>query len=296
MYRPEDLLKIEEDAVDQATSGWRGDVEGFRKAVLLILATRMAGEDDSVTLAKIKALLASLPSPVGMDEAALKGVELAHEFALGVFRSVMKRTPPKIPVSKNSKDAVTGLDKAADEAISQSISNLNRIAKANQTSVLTAVAPVLQSPARSKAAVAWATNNASNSATAKMAKKLGERVCWVSERDACVHCLAYSGDFSDGGDFSPRTFAAKPLKTAGRIYHPPLHPHCRCAIEIGITDEYAAALKRESVRSILKGFKMPSESEKVRLEAAQRLLEQDPVAPASVKKYTERAVKRGKFN
>jgi hypothetical protein len=80
-----------------------------------------------------------------------------------------------------------------------------------------------------------------------------------------------------------------------KLFHPPLHPNCRCHIEIGISPDYAEALQREAKRSILKGFKMESESEKVRLEAAKRLLETETGMPKSVEKYAERSVKRGKF-
>jgi hypothetical protein len=70
--------------------------------------------------------------------------------------------------------------------------------------------------------------------------------------------------------------------------------------------DFPAALRREAERSILLGHALPSESENVRAQAADRLLARIGTAknsrspsgwqvPASVKKRTERALKNGTF-
>lgn len=298
MTTPENLLKIEQAVVERSVGKWRQDVDSVKKAILILIA-----EADSKNLEElipqIQLLLDSLDVPVGMGQEALDGVLEAHAFGQEVVANAVDGEQPKIAVSKNSKEAVGNLRIDALAALQESKDNLSKglIGKGAQ-SVLTALAPVLQNPAKAEAAVTWAVNNASNSAVSKLSLKMGESVVWISERNGCASCLAYSGKRGTKVGFpTDLSFAAKPVKVKGdTIPHPPLHSHCRCTIEPGITEEYAAALKRESVRSILKGFKMDSESEKVRIDAAKRLLDQDPVAPASVKKYANKAIKKGKFD
>jgi len=298
MTTPENLLKIEQAVVARSVGQWKTDVESVKKAILIKIA-----ESDTTDLEwlipEIQSLLDSLDVPVGMGQEALDGVLEAHAFGQSVVANAVDGKQPKIAVSKNSKEAVGNLRIDALAALQEAKDNLSKglIGKGAQ-SVLTAVAPVLQNPAKAEAAVTWAINNASNSAVSKLSLKMGETMVWISERDGCVHCQAYNGERSTKTGFpKDLTFGAKPLNVqGGTLPHPPLHPHCRCSVEPGITDEYAAALKRESVRSILKGFKMESESEKVRIAAAKKLLDQDPVAPASVKKYANKAIKKGKFD
>lgn len=298
MTTPENLLAIEQAVVARSVGKWRQDVDSVKKAILILIA-----EADSKNLEElipqIQLLLDSLDVPVGMGQEALDGVLEAHAFGQEVVANAVDGEQPKIAVSKNSREAVGSLRIDALAALQEAKDNLSKglIGKGAQ-SILTAVAPVLQNPAKAEAAVTWAINNASNSAVSKLSLKMGETMTWISERNGCVHCLSYSGQTSTKTGFpKDLTFGAKPLNVqGGTLPHPPLHPHCRCTVEPGITEEYAAALKRESVRSILKGFKMDSESEKVRIDAAKRLLDQDPVAPASVKKYANKAIKKGKFD
>jgi len=55
------------------------------------------------------------------------------------------------------------------------------------------------------------------------------------------------------------------------------------------------ALKREAQRSILKGWSLPSESERVRVAAAERLLARGSNLPKTVQQVARDAVKRGRF-
>jgi len=298
MTTPENLLKIEQAVVARSVGQWKTDVESVKKAILIKIA-----ESDTTDLEwlipEIQSLLDTLDVPVGMGQEALDGVLEAHAFGQSVVANAVDGKQPKIAVSKNSKEAVGNLRIDALAALQEAKDNLSKglIGKGAQ-SVLTAVAPVLQNPAKAEAAVTWAINNSANSAVSKLSLKMGETLVFIPERDACVHCTRYAGLRSTKTGFpAGLTFGSKPLKSdSATIAHPPLHPHCRCTVEPGITDEYADALKREAVRSILRGTKMESESEKVRIAAAKKLLDQDPVAPASVKKYANKAIKKGKFD
>ena len=143
-----------------------------------------------------------------------------------------------------------------------------------------------------------AINQAGNEATRHTATTAGLPVVWVAERNACVICLAYSGqtvgknESFDGG----LTYSSRPSLLPG-ILTPPRHPYCRCHLEPLKAPEYAAALRREADRSILRGFALPNESRVVRLDAAKTLLDKPGlVAPKSVKRYAARSVKNGAFD
>jgi len=297
MTTPEELYKLEQAVVARSIGQWKEDVDEAKKAILILLSG--ADPDNLAALIpQINSILDSLNVPVGMAEDALEGILDAHNFGKEVVANAVEGTQPKIAVSNNSKKAVGNLRIDAHSALQEAKDNLSGgLIGSGSQSVLTALAPLFQNPAKAEAAVTWAINNASNSAVSKLSLKMGETMVWISERNGCVHCLRYSGERSTKTGFpKDLTFGSKPLAVKGTLPHPPLHPHCRCTVEPGITDEYADALKRESVRSILKGFSMDSESEKVRIDAAKRLLDQDPVAPASVKKYSNQAIKRGTFD
>lgn len=296
---PEDLLAIEEEVLKAVVGTWAESVEAAHKAIIVLIAG-VDGLDMTEIVPLVQEILDSLEVPEFMNEEALAGIIKAHIFGAELADQSDDEELPKVKLSKSARKAVATLKQDAQEALDQSKANLSRpLIGGGAQSITTAIAPVLQNPAKAKAATAWAVNAASNSAVAKIAKERGVEYCWIGERDGCVHCTAYNGEFSNhNGQFPINlTFASKPLKVyGGTLVHPPLHPHCRCHIEIGISEDYAEALKREAVRSILKGTKMDSESEKVRLEAAKRLLDQNPTAPASVQKYAARSIKKGSFN
>lgn len=291
---PEELLAIELEVVAAVVGTWTTAVAAAHKAILLLIAG-VEGNDMTEILPEVEKILNTLEVPEYMNEEALAGLIKAHIFGAELANQADDEEIPKVKLSKSSRKAVAKLREGAQEALDTSKQNLSRpLIGGGAQSVTTAIAPVLQSPAKISAATAWAVNAASNSAVAKIAKERGETYCWIGERDGCVHCQRYNGEYSDeNGEFpTDLTYGKKPLKLyEAKLFHPPLHPHCRCHIEIGISTDYAAALKREAVRSILKGVKMESESEKVRVDAAKRLLDTDPVAPASVKKYAAKSVK-----
>lgn len=143
------------------------------------------------------------------------------------------------------------------------------------------------------------TNKASNIGLERVAAESEELIAvWRAEQDGCVHCMAYQGHRQRKGVYPKGlTFAAKPLK-AEVVKRPPLHPNCRCTqwiLHKDVAPAVQAGLKREAQRSILKGWSVSSESEKVRLDAARRLLADHPAMPKSVQAYARSAVKNGAF-
>lgn len=293
MTTPEILYGIETEVVGSAVGLWKERVEEVKKAIL-ILISEADSKDLSSIVPQVRALINSLDIPDGMEDAALAGILKAHRFGVEVVANALDDELPEVKLSGNSQNAVQGLSMGAQSALDEAKQNLSRpLIGTGAQSILAAVGPLLSNPSKAERAVTWAVNNASNSAVSKLTLEKGEQLTWISERNGCIHCLAYSGKRGTLTGFPKGlTFGAKPLEQEGEtIPHPPLHPNCRCMVEPGISDDYAQALERESVRSVLRGFKMESESEKVRIDAAKRLLEEDPVAPESVKKYARRKIK-----
>lgn len=159
-----------------------------------------------------------------------------------------------------------------------------------------ALAPLLGAANAVKRTTTTLVNSAGNAGVVAAASAADLKVVWVAETNACVHCLAYSGRTVAAGKAFPKGLsylASNPYQAPGK--HPPLHPNCRCTLEVLGDQSYADALRREADRSVLRGFSLETESMRTRVAAAERLLEQGVDAPKSVIKYAERSVASGKF-
>jgi hypothetical protein len=170
---------------------------------------------------------------------------------------------------------------------------------------LTAAAHANRAATTAEQTTSWVVNRSANDGVQDVADELGLERIWVAERDACVHCQGLAGATSVDGVFDASlTFAEKPLAVwpGPDLTSPPRHPNCRCRTQPWIDAEMPAgvpdqrdALKREAERSILTGWRLPSESERVRLGAAERLLAAGTKLPASVQARARTAVRRGEF-
>lgn len=222
---------------------------------------------------------------LGVGHALNASVAVRTAFTTSDFSAI----PPPIdvlrPVARVSIRTLSGLDRVA--VFSQGF-----------TSVTVSTARAGQAVKGIEASVAAHITSAASAAVTDVAESTGWARIWVAERDACLHCLAYAGHITTTGVFpTGLTFADRPLRPMGPLLGPPLHPHCRCVLELIDPDDHevSRALKREAKRSVLRGFSLPSESEAARLRAAQRLLERGSTLPKSVKQYARTAVRRGEF-
>lgn len=127
---------------------------------------------------------------------------------------------------------------------------------------------------------------------------------WRAERGACVACLGYAGALAEPGEsFRPVVDVADPSQRPdGPVWGPPLHPHCRCALEWwtgpGEADltavDLPVALRREAQRSIASGAAMGSEPN--RLRAAERLLDvAELLIPKTAQRRARKALQAGQF-
>lgn len=264
------LEDVERKTVEAVAGKWSREVEAFRRALL----ARWSANGQSLTPAEVRALASKLDTSPAQVNAAKALLPAA---ALGDAR-VKAKTKVQLP-SKAAVKALTGAQAKPRAAVAESLTRAAGLDLGTVAGVLGVLGPLGASVNAMKGAASYAVNAAANEALASAAEQADEKVVFIAERDACVDCITRGGDTGEAALTDP----------------PPLHPWCRC--ELGTYDDPAVplAMKRESVRSVLRGFSLPSESNAARLRAAQQMLRKGPVAPASVKRYAAAAIKSGKF-
>lgn len=243
---------------------------------------------------RIRRFVLKLVAPkIGNELAA--AVEAAWNLGVTDAVKVIGEGEPKSMRGRAAPVPIVDLAFAAQRAIAQHVGDARKLARAgaDPAAVLSKVFAADNTLKREVTSIVNRAGNAGATAVADAAKK---PTVWISEVNACVTCLAYSGvvarpgkDFPAGLTYGATSTVAEPVP------YPPAHPHCRCTVEPLNDQSYADALRRESDRSVLRGFSLESEPMKVRIAAAERLLAKGVDAPKSVKKYAADAIKRGEF-
>lgn len=148
------------------------------------------------------------------------------------------------------------------------------------------------SPAPSALDKDWTAHRSKILAQLKAAEDEGQAVVWVAERNACPNCLAYQGHVVAPSQPFPAglTYGDHALKPYGELIGPPLHPHCRCELEL--TDLEPGSLDlplaREAARSVARGL-TDHASAPAKLRATKRLLARKDKAGLLPKSVQERA-------
>jgi hypothetical protein len=169
------------------------------------------------------------------------------------------------------------------------------------TQVQVALARAAKIEQRVEAAVAWHLLYANQQAVTDTARRRKLDLIWVSERDACVVCLALNGDVVSPGESFDVTATYGDADKVPAVWpdaehcpHPPRHNRCRCRCELhdSVTGAgLVTALKRESDRAIVYGWRTDSESGESRRRAADKLLRTGVKLPESVKHRGEIQIK-----
>lgn len=275
-----DLAKLEAQVIGAVR------VRGFLDSVAE-LRRLLAAESPDI---RRKVLALTAPS-IGRDLAAA----VSAAFDIGVTDAVRAvGAGASLPTSSAPRE-LTAAALASQSSIRDLLGTARKLAQAGAEPDAV-LSPVFAAAHTLERDVVTLVNQAGNEGVA-VASDVNERpTVWVAETNACVHCLAYSGrvtmpgkDFPGGLTYGSRGLDTGPLRT------PPLHPHCRCTLELLNDQSYADALRREADRSVLRGFSLESESMRVRVDAAERLLSHGVDAPKSVIAYARSAVKRGEF-
>jgi hypothetical protein len=263
-----DLDRIEAEAVAAAVGAWGGDVERLKRAVLSLYHAK----GGTLTEGEMRALLArlDLPAPPRLGS-----------YVTRAARAGDARVPEKtaLHVMPAAAGIAASIEAKPGEALAEARRRLAVVGDlSNLASVLTITAPLTRSVADMGAAAQYAVHRSANEAVMSAAAQAGAKTVFVPERDACVDCIEQGGQTDDDG-----------------FELPPLHPWCRCEVQTYDDPDVPLALKREAIRSVLRGFSLPSESEAERLRAAAAMLKKRPQAPESVKAYARRAVAEGRF-
>lgn len=150
----------------------------------------------------------------------------------------------------------------------------------------------------------WTANEGINAGTSDVARKMGLRLVWVAERNACLHCLAHAGYVVEPGAFFPGLSFDPQASNIPAVEHPPLHPNCRC--QTRTTDapagpapldrsslNPAARLAAEARRSVVYQWTEYA-SNPAAMRAAEALLAAGANLPASVEKRARSEIARAK--
>lgn len=273
----------------------------LRRVDTLRQLSQVAEPDEDV----IKGIVLAL-NPPSVEAQARAAVLDAYALGAKDALAIVTKMPEVEKVSrigrpgKEPRGIVSGLDREGRDAVTKA-QKLARVGAA----IDNILAPLFGHANGVRSRVGDAINLSGNEGSTAVADAADLPTVWVAETDACVRCLAYSGQVADpGADFpAGLTFGRKGY--GGPLPHPPLHPHCRCTVEPLRAPEYAAGLRREANRSVLRGYSLESESMAVRLDAAARLVDQAVAqggnlggwdVPKSVLAYARKSVANGAFS
>lgn len=262
------LDDVEREAVEAAVGRWGRDVDRLKRSVVALWSAR----GGVLTGAELRALVNRLDLPPAAD---LTG----HLVKASTIGDAVVKGKTAVHSSTVAATVAAGIAPKAVKARQDALKRAAVARAENLADVLTVLAPLTRSVATMTGDAEFAVHRARNEAVISAAAQVGAKLVFVPERDACLQCIARSGDTGRAATDDP----------------PPLHPHCRCELEDYDDEAVPKALKREAVRSVLRGFSLPSESTAERLRAARTMLGRNPDAPASVKAYAREALRKGKF-
>lgn len=154
-----------------------------------------------------------------------------------------------------------------------------------------------------RAHIAWVINTAVHEGLDAVVRKSAKQRLWVSEADACVRCLAYTGRTAPVGEPFPGGLSWDPRqrRRAPGVDGPPLHAHCRCRAVpwsdswTASGDPFPLSLQREAHRSLAYGRARPSESRAARLRAVRELLRVEHDLLPAVEARARTALRTGRF-
>ncbi|MET0911414.1 MAG: hypothetical protein ABWZ99_18260 [Ilumatobacteraceae bacterium] len=261
---------------------WLATVDTLRKLLAM-------GDPD---IANLVLVLSSPNIEAAVVAATLDAFQLGAGDALRIveaagYEDVVNRGRPSLA----AREPARGLDNLGREALATA----QRLISGGAP-IEAVLAPIFAHAVSVRARISDAITRAGNEGATAIADRVGLPTVWVAETNACVTCLAYSGRVANPGKTFPSGLTyGKRSTVSERLDVPPAHPHCRCTVEPLNDPSYAAALRREADRSVLRGFSLPSESMSVRIDAARRLLDRGVSAPKSVIAYARRQVKAGSF-
>lgn len=258
--------------------------------------------------AAIRRLLASLgdQARTAVAAALMPAVRLGATQGAAFLRAAGSRraVAPRVRANRALRREADRLPGLVTERRDRALVLLGRGQVTRWSHLLHAVGAARSAGAAVRAHTAWTIGQAVNAGLDAVAEAARLARVWVSEANACVRCLAYTGRIALPGQTFPGGLSWDPRSRAigaPRIDGPPLHPHCRCRSvpwdQRWQADEvpFPLALQREAHRSIAYGRGTGSESRASRVRAAGELLRVDPGLLPAVEATARTAVRTGRF-
>lgn len=311
----DDALTLEHRAADRATAQLRVSARQLMTWSTRTWVARYGSLDARIdsgqwadlrphAVREVRAALPPSPAPVVLSHAR-------QALDMGTRQAAVALAVPAPTVRELAPETVT-LAKATEAHVAARYDTTERLLTSlpveSHTDLVTVLAPTQAAVSDVDRDARTVVNTAVNQGAQDVAETHGADLLWQSLRDACVVCLALSGTVVGHDEDFPlaATFGAKPTEwwspPGVTLLRPPRHNRCRCRCEpwLGHNGSPGSlslpdALKREAQRSILKGWSVPSESERVRVDAAERLLARGSDLPKSVQAAAREAVRRRKF-
>lgn len=311
----EEARRLEEQAAADAEGGTGAALAAVLTAALaawvaVFGALRTVGSGVSLAayLAKVRASVDRADGGLGrraaraiqaaLDPAAVMGARHAAEFA--EHASGLRVDAPEATASETARDDARGIADTVSEQLRLAAGMLSprMVSVTGWRGVVAGLGAARRAVTLVRSAVAWHVHRSINDGAAQTIRALEARTLWVAEADACVRCLAYSGEFADRDGLFPGGRSMDPASrstTVAAINGPPLHPNCRCQA-MPWRDDWAVGagslpdlLRAQALRSIASGGGRPSESRSARIRAAQVLLARRGI-PAGVRRQAQATV------
>ena len=236
-----------------------------------------------------------------------------REAALDAHRLGVRRAARRLPsAADRAKAATTKTPRRRpvpnpDAALRKALRDAEAVARQGirtQTEVAAVAAKVNKGKARIEGHARFVANEGINAGTADVARKMGLRLIWVAERNACLHCLAHAGYAVEPGSLFPGISFDPAARNIPAVPFPPLHPNCRC--QVRTTDvpagkpphnrsslSPAARLAAEARRSVVYQWTDYNSNAATR-RAAEALLRAGAGLPASVEQRARRMLRTKK--
>lgn len=318
------VLKLEQQAVQQVTGALREQVQRASQQILALYVTLAGGVQNPMPdhlRGRFKRGAADIIARVtfgGQEtlwELVWRALAMGEQAAASIAPADLAPTRPAV---EQWIQQMTGTLAARIRAILTGAAAWAGISEpGTEKDVAAILGQVGQAVTLAERDVRWSINAAYNQGVRSGTDAAGVRRMWVAEVDACLHCLAYSGEIAEPGQpyragltyYVGPEGSLKPLRQpAGLLlWGPPLHPNCRCDQEPYLGSEgypvmpwerdetsVAAALKREARRSVLRG-ESGSDSTPALVRAADALLAIGSGLPKSVEARARAAVRAGRF-
>jgi hypothetical protein len=239
---------------------------------------------------------------IGLDptDALLKHAQRAR--LLGADQGAREAGIPPIgdpgEVSKDTRDTIDRGVRWAQQKLESGADELRKLETADLDQVLERASVARQAKAILERTARTTFNDELNAGIRVAAEKVGARLVWIAERNACLSCTALAGHvvtpgqpFPDGTRFGGKRGEFAP------VTEPPFHHNCRCRVSpwIGHDTKAAEAVThdwQDAIKDALaKGDTVAADA--ARRAAAAALASAAEDMPQALRREAERAVLRG---